>query len=46
MRGELEARMKPSEDSVMVVELGPVDSSSFLFLGTHAKLPTSSAVII
>ena len=46
MRGDLEARMKPSEDSIMVVDLGPADSSRFLFLGTHTKLPTSSAVII
>lgn len=46
MRGDLEVRMKQSEDSVMVVDLGAADSSRFLFLGTHTKLPTSSAVII
>ena len=47
MRGEIETRMKPSEDSVMVVELGRAgDSSRFLFPGHHEKLPTSSAVIV
>ncbi len=47
MRGDLETRMKPSEDSVMIVDLGHAgDSSRFLFLGQHEKLPTSSAVII
>ena len=47
MRGDVEARMKPSEDSVMVIDLGAAgDSSRFLFLGDHDKLPLSSAVIV
>lgn len=47
MRGDIEALIKASEDSVMVVDLGHViDSSHFLFLGHHEKLPTSSAVIV
>lgn len=47
MRGDVEALMKSSEDSVMVVDLGHLtDSSRFLFLGHHEKLPTSSAVIV
>lgn len=47
MRGDVETRMKPSEDSVMVVDLGHSgDSSRFLFLGYHQKLPSSSAVIV
>jgi CRISPR-associated protein Cas2 len=47
MRGDVEALMKKSEDSVMVVDLGQAgDSSRFLFLGHHQKLPSSTAVII
>jgi CRISPR-associated protein Cas2 len=47
MRADIEARMKLSEDSVMVVDLGKGgDSTRFLFLGHHEKLPASDAVII
>ena len=47
MRGDVEALMKKSEDSVMVVDLGQAgDSSRFLFLGHHEKLPSPTAVII
>ena len=47
MRGDVEALMKKTEDSVMVVELGQAgDSSRFLFLGHHQKLPSSTAVVI
>lgn len=47
MRGDIEARMKMSEDSVMVTNLGAAgDSSRFLFLGHHEKLPSSGAVIV
>jgi CRISPR-associated protein Cas2 len=47
LRGDVEARMKTSEDSVMIIDLGRAgDSSRFLFLGHHEKLPASSAVII
>jgi hypothetical protein len=38
--------MKQSEDSVMIIDLGRAgDSSRFLFLGHHKKLPASSATI-
>lgn len=47
MRGDIEDRMKPSEDSVMVIDLGRAgDSERFLFLGHHEKLPSSAAVIV
>jgi len=47
MRGDVEARMKVSEDSVMIVDLGAAgDSSRFLFIGHHEKLPVSDAVIV
>jgi CRISPR-associated protein Cas2 len=47
MRGDVEIRMKHSEDSVMIIDLGRAgDSSRFLFLGHHEKLPASSAVIV
>jgi CRISPR-associated protein Cas2 len=47
MRGDIEIRMKPSEDSVMVVDLGPAgDSGRFLFLGQHNDLPDSKAIIV
>ncbi len=47
MRTAIEARMKPSEDSVMIIDLGRAgDSTRFLFLGHHEKLPGSDAVII
>lgn len=47
MRGDIEALMKASEDSVMVIDLGyATDTSRFLFLGHHEKLPSPSAVIV
>ena len=47
MRCDIEALMKMSEDSVMVIDLGHADDSSrFLFLGHHENLPSSSAVIV
>lgn len=47
MRGDLELRMKSSEDSVMIIDLGRAgDSTRFLFLGHHEKLPSSDAVIV
>jgi CRISPR-associated protein Cas2 len=47
LRGDVEVRMKLSEDSVMIIDLGRAgDSGRFLFLGHHERLPTSSAVII
>ncbi len=47
MRGDIESLMKASEDSVMVIDLGQAgDSSRFLFLGHHERLPTSGSVIV
>jgi CRISPR-associated protein Cas2 len=47
MRSDLEARIKPSEDSVMIIDLGRAgDSSRFLFLGHHEKLPAAAAMIV
>lgn len=47
MRSDVEALMKISEDSIMVIDLGHAgDTSRFLFLGHHEKLPSSSAVIV
>jgi len=44
---DLEALMKASEDSVMVIDLGLAgDSSRFLFLGHHQRLPATSTVIV
>ena len=46
MRSDLEFRMKQSEDSVMIVNLGRAGESSVPVLGHHERLPTSSAVIV
>jgi CRISPR-associated protein Cas2 len=47
MRSDIETRMKITEDSIMVVNLGhPSDPGRFLFLGHHENLPTSNAVIV
>ena len=47
MRSDVEGLMTLSEDSVMVVDLGLAgDSSRFLFLGHHEKLPATSAVVV
>jgi CRISPR-associated protein Cas2 len=47
MRRDVELLMKPSEDSVMVVDLGPAgDSSRFLFLGQHERLPSPGRAAI
>ena len=47
LRGDLEVRIRRSEDRVMIIDLGRAgDSSRFLFLGCHEKLPVSSAVIV
>lgn len=47
MRADLEGIIKPSEDSVMIIDLGRAgDLARFLFLGQHETPPTSSAVII
>ncbi len=40
-------RTNPSEDSVIVIDLGQAGNSSrFPFLGHHDKLPVPSAVIV
>lgn len=47
MRGDIEALMKKTEDSVMIVDLGAVgDLSRFLFLGPHETLPAPGAVVV
>jgi len=47
MRGDIEAIMKMSEDSVMIIDLGSADDSSrFLFLGHRETLPSPGAVIV
>lgn len=47
LRGDLEARIKLSEDSVMIIDLGRAgDSGKFLFIGHHERLPVSNAVIV
>jgi CRISPR-associated protein Cas2 len=47
VRGDIEAIMKPSGDSVMIIDLGRAgDSSRFLFLGRHERLPSASAAAI
>lgn len=47
LRADIETRIKPSEDSVMIIDLGsPGDTSKFLFLGHHERLPIASAIIV
>jgi CRISPR-associated protein Cas2 len=47
LRADVEMLMKMTEDSVMVVDLGPAgDSSRFTFLGHHEKLPSASDAVI
>jgi CRISPR-associated protein Cas2 len=47
LRADIESRMKQTEDSVMIIDLGAAgDSSRFLFLGHHERLPTSDATIV
>ena len=47
LRADVEARIKPSEDSVMVIDLGrPDDLSRFLFIGQHEPLPGRNATIV
>lgn len=47
MRVDMESRMKLSEDSVMVVDLGrPDDATKFLFIGHHEELPGDGPLIV
>lgn len=47
MRVHLESRIKSSEDSVMVIDLGRADDTGrFLFIGQHEELPDDEATII
>ncbi len=47
MRGDVETRMKMTEDSVMVVDLGHRDDAArFLFIGPHAPRPPADAIVI
>jgi CRISPR-associated protein Cas2 len=47
LRTDIETLIRPSEDSVMIIDLGrPEDTTRFLFIGQHEQLPTDEAVII
>jgi len=47
LRSDIETRIKPTEDSVMIIDLGgPRDAGKFLFLGHHERLPVSNAIIV
>lgn len=47
MRTDLEKRIKVSEDSVMVIDLGRTgDPSRFLFIGQHETMPRDEAIIV
>lgn len=47
LRRDVEKIIKSSEDSAILVDLGPaLDSSRFVFLGTRGSLPASAAVIV
>ncbi len=47
LRSDVEVRIKPSEDSVMIIDLGLAgDSGKFMFIGRHERLPATGAVII
>ncbi|BCJ50440.1 hypothetical protein Asp14428_19150 [Actinoplanes sp. NBRC 14428] len=45
-RAETEALMKLTEDSLVIVDLGEVNSARFTFVGRHRPLPTNEARII
>jgi CRISPR-associated protein Cas2 len=47
MRSDVEDRMRLTEDSVMVVDLGrPDDTTKFLFIGHHDELPNDGPLIV
>lgn len=47
MRVAVEERMKSSEDSVMVIDLGRADDTTrFIFIGPHDDLPSGGAVVV
>jgi CRISPR-associated protein Cas2 len=47
LRGDLEQVIRPSEDSIMLIDLGREDNpSSIVFLGRHNRLPTREVTII
>ncbi|WP_157441651.1 CRISPR-associated endonuclease Cas2 [Actinoplanes awajinensis] len=45
-RAEVEAKMKLSEDSVVIVDLGDVDTGRFTFIGRRRPLPTHGVRIV
>jgi CRISPR-associated protein Cas2 len=45
-RTEVEAQMKLSEDSVVIVDLGDIDTARFTFIGQRRPLPTHGARIV
>jgi len=47
LRADLDQAIRPSEDSVMLVDLGGSDSPSrIVFLGQHLRLPDRGATIV
>lgn len=47
LRSDLEDVIRPSEDSIMLVDLGRTDSTSrIMYLGQHQRLPDRSAIIV
>ncbi len=47
LRTDLEQLVKPSEDSVMIVDLGVIDNPTrILFIGQHPRLPDGGATIV
>lgn len=47
LRADLDQVIRPSEDSIMLVDLGSCDAPSrIVFLGQHLRLPDRSATIV
>jgi CRISPR-associated protein Cas2 len=47
LRSDIETRIKMSEDSVMIVDLGlPQDTGRFQFIGYHEELPNDGPIIV
>lgn len=47
MRSDIETRIRPSEDGIMIIDLGrPEDTTRFNFIGQHEALLNDDAVII
>jgi CRISPR-associated protein Cas2 len=47
LRTDIEGIIRSSVDSVMIIDLGPIDATSrFTFIGRHEDLPDGGAVIV